>query len=60
MRRVVGSEVKVKASGGVRTYADALEMIQAGASRIGTSAGVRIVEEAPASSVLQVLEKFAG
>jgi deoxyribose-phosphate aldolase len=36
----------VKASGGVRTYADALKMIEAGATRIGTSGGVSIVKEA--------------
>ncbi len=45
-KAVVGCEVKVKASGGIRSYADALRMIEAGASRIGTSAGVKIVEEA--------------
>lgn len=46
MRRVVGSEMGVKASGGVRTYADAVSMIEAGATRIGASAGVKIVQEA--------------
>jgi deoxyribose-phosphate aldolase len=45
MRRVVGPSLGVKASGGVRTGADALQMIAAGATRIGTSGGVRIVEE---------------
>ncbi len=50
MRRVVGQEMGVKASGGVRTYADAQAMIQAGASRIGASAGVRIVAEATGAS----------
>lgn len=49
MRRVVGSELGVKASGGVRTAADALAMIAAGATRIGASAGVRIVQEAAES-----------
>ena len=39
----------VKASGGVRTYADACAMIEAGATRIGTSAGVSILEEALAA-----------
>lgn len=39
----------VKASGGVRTYADAYAMIEAGATRIGTSAGVAIVQEALAA-----------
>ncbi|WAM34612.1 deoxyribose-phosphate aldolase [Caldicellulosiruptor morganii] len=43
MRKVVGDKVKIKASGGIRTYEDALKMIQAGASRIGTSSGVAIV-----------------
>ena len=38
-------EIKVKAAGGVRTLADAYAMIEAGAERIGTSAGVTIVEE---------------
>ena len=38
-------DVKVKAAGGVRTLDDALAMIEAGAERIGTSAGVPIVEE---------------
>lgn len=45
MRRVVGAEVGVKASGGVRSAADALAVIAAGATRIGASAGVRIVQE---------------
>ena len=44
MRRVVGSEMGVKAAGGIRTYEQALKMIEAGANRIGTSSGVRIVE----------------
>jgi len=40
---VVGSEMGVKASGGVRTQEDALRMRQAGANRIGASASVAIV-----------------
>ncbi|MFH2056127.1 MAG: deoxyribose-phosphate aldolase [bacterium] len=40
----VGSRIGVKASGGIRTLADALAMIEAGASRIGTSSGAAIVE----------------
>ena len=48
MRRVVGSDMGVKASGGVRTQEDALRMRQAGASRIGASASVAIVT-APAA-----------
>lgn len=46
MRRVVGPKLGVKASGGIRTYADVQAMVAAGATRIGASAGVRIVEEA--------------
>lgn len=43
LRSVVGDDVGVKASGGIRTAADALAMIRAGASRIGASACVAIV-----------------
>ncbi len=43
MRRTVGPKLGVKASGGVRTYDDALAMIQAGATRIGASSSVAIV-----------------
>jgi deoxyribose-phosphate aldolase len=45
MRRVVGPDMGVKASGGIRNRADALAMVHAGANRIGTSAGVIIVSE---------------
>jgi deoxyribose-phosphate aldolase len=45
MRSVVGPTMGVKASGGVRTLDAALAMIRAGATRIGTSSGVAIVEE---------------
>lgn len=43
MRSVVGKNVGVKASGGIKTYEDARAMIEAGATRIGASAGVAIV-----------------
>jgi deoxyribose-phosphate aldolase len=43
MRSIVGSELGVKASGGVRTAEDAVKMAQAGANRIGASASVAIV-----------------
>lgn len=46
MRRVVGPKMGVKAAGGIRTYADARKMIAAGASRIGASASVKILQEA--------------
>jgi deoxyribose-phosphate aldolase len=45
MRRVVGADMGVKASGGIRTLADARAMIAAGATRIGASASVAIVIE---------------
>ena len=45
MRRIVGTELEVKAAGGIRTLADAHAMIQAGASRLGASAGVKIMKE---------------
>lgn len=45
MKSVVGDRLRVKASGGIRDYKTAKAMIEAGASRIGASAGVRIVEE---------------
>lgn len=47
MRQTVGEDMGVKAAGGIRTYADAVAMIEAGANRIGTSTAVAIVEEAP-------------
>jgi deoxyribose-phosphate aldolase len=43
MRQTVGDALGVKASGGVRTYADAQVIIEAGATRIGTSSGMAIV-----------------
>lgn len=50
MRRVVGEGIGVKASGGVRTYDDAVKMINAGATRIGTSGSVAIVKGAESSA----------
>jgi len=46
MRRVVGLTMGVKAAGGIRTYEDAQKMIAAGATRIGASASVRILQGA--------------
>ena len=43
MRKAVGPQMGVKASGGVRTFEDAQSMIKAGATRIGASAGVKII-----------------
>ena len=47
MRQTVGEAMGVKAAGGIRTYADAVAMIRAGANRIGTSTAVQIIESAP-------------
>ena len=44
IRRLVGPEFGVKASGGIRTYEDAIKLIEAGANRIGTSSGVSIIK----------------
>jgi deoxyribose-phosphate aldolase len=46
MRRVVGPTIGVKAAGGIRSYEEAQKMIAAGASRIGASASVKIMQEA--------------
>ena len=45
LSRVAGGRIGVKASGGIRDYATALKMIEAGAMRLGTSSGVAIVNE---------------
>ena len=45
MKECVGDNIKIKASGGIRNIDDALSMIAAGASRLGTSQGVKIIEE---------------
>ncbi len=49
MRRTVGDKMGVKAAGGIRTYADAMKMISAGANRLGASAGIAIMKEASAA-----------
>lgn len=46
MRKAVGPDMGVKASSGIRSYKDALAMIEAGADRLGTSAGPKIIDEA--------------
>ena len=48
MRQTVGKSVGLKAAGGIRTLNDALRMLQAGATRLGTSASVSILAEAAA------------
>jgi len=47
MIKVVGDTMKVKASGGIRTYHDAIQMLEAGADRIGASSGIVIISELP-------------
>lgn len=44
MRQTVGKEMGVKASGGVKTHQDLLDMVEAGATRIGTSNGVALMK----------------
>ena len=44
MRRIVGDDMQVKASGGVRSREDVEKMLKAGADRIGASASVEIVQ----------------
>lgn len=46
MRKTVGDKAGVKAAGGIRTYEDAVKMIEAGANRLGCSAGIAIVQGA--------------
>ena len=50
MRKVVGRDLGVKASGGIRDFDKALEMVKAGATRIGASASVKIVEKEKSDS----------
>ena len=45
MRRVVGPEMQIKAAGGVRSLADARAFLAAGATRLGSSSGVKIMQE---------------
>ena len=45
MRQVVGPDIGIKAAGGIRSAKDAQEMIAAGATRLGASAGIKIVRE---------------
>lgn len=45
MKRCASENVQVKAAGGIRTWTDARAMLEAGATRLGTSAGVKIIEE---------------
>ena len=44
IRKLVGPDFGVKASGGIRTYGEAIKLIEAGANRIGTSSGISIIK----------------
>jgi deoxyribose-phosphate aldolase len=46
MRSNLLPEIQIKAAGGIKSYAEAQQMLQAGASRLGTSSGIKILEEA--------------
>ncbi len=46
MRSNLLPEIQIKAAGGIRSYSEALQLLQAGASRLGTSSGIKIIEEA--------------
>ena len=59
MSRIVrDKKLGVKASGGVRTLADLRRMVQAGATRIGTSSGIKILQEAAGQSVTGPAAKY--
>ena len=45
MKRFAGPEVQVKAAGGIRSWEEARMFLEAGATRLGTSSGVRMMEE---------------
>ena len=60
MRAVVGTDIGVKASGGVRTFDDLKKMVCAGATRIGASASVKIMEQAAGSASAQRRLQPAG
>lgn len=47
IKEIVGARAGIKASGGIRTYSAALAMIQAGATRLGTSSALAILKDAP-------------
>jgi deoxyribose-phosphate aldolase len=60
MRRTVGPRMGVKAAGGVRTRDEADAMVKAGATRIGASAGVKIVQTEPAPAAGPAASPAAG
>jgi len=57
LRKTVGLKMGVKASGGIRDYKTAIALIEVGATRIGTSAGVKIIEEYKTTETTEGTEK---
>ncbi len=53
MKSIVGNNLGIKAAGGIRSYAGAVRFIEAGATCIGTSAGITILEESPDDEEVQ-------
>ena len=51
MKKYAGKDVQVKAAGGVRSWAEAKAVIEAGATRLGTSSGIKIIEEMKAEKI---------
>ena len=51
MKQYAGSDVQVHAAGGIRRWAEAKAMIEAGVTRLGTSSGVKIIEEMKAEGI---------
>lgn len=51
MKQYAGADVQIKAAGGIRSYEDAKAMIEAGATRLGTSAGIKIIEDMKAQGL---------
>lgn len=51
MKQYAGDDVEVKAAGGIRSWAEAKAVIEAGATRLGTSSGIKIVEEMKAEGI---------
>jgi deoxyribose-phosphate aldolase len=60
MRRVVGADMGVKAAGGVKDFASLEAMVAAGATRVGASAGVRIVQQSKGASASTTTPAPAG
>lgn len=51
MKKIAGDDVQVKAAGGIRSWEAAKAMIEAGATRLGTSSGIKIIEEMKAAAL---------